>query len=257
MNDIFKSDLNEEDKSGIKNYLSIIQTLIEMNKNREKVSEIIGFLVDYFSNFIRDFDKNAQQKLEFFDELRLSAEKIDKEQNEENLDPISLFLEHIDSMIETSQRNSPDKCVMISTLHGSKGLEWDYVFIPGLEEGILPHRLSETKKEKEEERRLLFVGMTRAKTKLYLSSCRIRNFGQESEPCSFLSVLKKSPDVHFIDLTKEQKEQLERGDYPNPSDRTDSESSFVEEEEEEDFRDISPNKINRRLMMFPPDVSYH
>ena len=55
------------------------------------------------------------------------------------------------------------------TLHGSKGLEYDVVFLPDCNEGIVPHKKSEKKEELEEERRMFYVGITRAKEELYLS----------------------------------------------------------------------------------------
>jgi DNA helicase-2/ATP-dependent DNA helicase PcrA len=79
------------------------------------------------------------------------------------------------------------------TLHAAKGLEFPVVFIGGLEQGILPHvRSGEDDAEVEEERRLLFVGITRARKELYLSYCRIRTFrGQVSAtiPSFFLGEL--------------------------------------------------------------------
>ena len=79
------------------------------------------------------------------------------------------------------------------TLHTAKGLEFPLVFIMGLEEGLFPHSRSQTEAAQlEEERRLFYVGMTRAEQKLYLSSCRFRRyFGnmdqQISEPSRFLN----------------------------------------------------------------------
>ena len=79
------------------------------------------------------------------------------------------------------------------TLHTAKGLEFPVVFIMGLEEGLFPHsRSMEEGRQLEEERRLFYVGMTRAEQKLYLTSARFRRyFGnmdqQVSEPSRFLS----------------------------------------------------------------------
>ena len=79
------------------------------------------------------------------------------------------------------------------TLHAAKGLEFPVVFIVGLEQGLLPHaRSGESDAELEEERRLLFVGITRAQRELYLSHCRLREFrGQRTAtiPSCFLNEL--------------------------------------------------------------------
>jgi DNA helicase-2/ATP-dependent DNA helicase PcrA len=79
------------------------------------------------------------------------------------------------------------------TLHAAKGLEFPVVFIIGLEQGLLPHsRSSDSDAELEEERRLLFVGITRARRELTLSHCRIREFrGSRSStiPSLFLGEL--------------------------------------------------------------------
>jgi superfamily I DNA/RNA helicase len=60
------------------------------------------------------------------------------------------------------------------TLHASKGLEFECVFIPGCEKGLLPYNLYKTEVDEEEEKRLLYVGMTRAKKLLYLTHARSR-----------------------------------------------------------------------------------
>ena len=88
---------------------------------------------------------------------------------------VALLKEHIEryeqSLAEASKKDSetdPD-AVCLTTMHGSKGLEFDIVFLPDCNEGIVPHKKSLTGKELEEERRMFYVGMTRAKERLYLS----------------------------------------------------------------------------------------
>ena len=81
-------------------------------------------------------------------------------------------------------REEPDKeekdGVLLLTMHAAKGLEFDTVWIPGIEEGTIPHERSE---DIEEERRLLYVGCTRAKTRLILSRNRHRGGnGQTASP---------------------------------------------------------------------------
>ena len=80
------------------------------------------------------------------------------------------------------------EAVRIMTLHGAKGLEFDTVFLPDLNEGILPYHRAGTGADIEEERRLFYVGMTRTKEHLYLTWTRYR-FGKEMRPSRFLAPL--------------------------------------------------------------------
>jgi superfamily I DNA/RNA helicase len=85
------------------------------------------------------------------------------------------------------------------TLHASKGLEFPTVFLVGLEEGVLPHQRSVTEGTKDEERRLLYVGITRAQKKLTMTYCTIRTkWGQQvsCEPSSFLMELDDEYLIH-------------------------------------------------------------
>ena len=110
--------------------------------------------------------------LENIAELINAAAKYDKQTEQPSLldylQQISLFSD------ADSYDNSTDR-VALMTLHAAKGLEFENVFITGLEEGLLPHeRSSENDDETEEERRLFFVGITRAKTELFISYARYR-----------------------------------------------------------------------------------
>lgn len=97
------------------------------------------------------------------------------------------------SLISNTDREEGEK-VSVMTLHMSKGLEFDHVFILGLEEGILPHSRSMTEdSDVEEERRLLYVGITRAKKQAHLSWARVRAlYGRESfqYPSGFLNEIR-------------------------------------------------------------------
>src|SRR5262249_7993578 len=89
--------------------------------------------------------------------------------------------------------------VTLMTVHAAKGLEFPVVFIVALEDGLLPHaRANGDRNELEEERRLFFVGITRARRELYLSRCVVRTFrGQQQATISskFLSELPEGPIV--------------------------------------------------------------
>ncbi len=89
--------------------------------------------------------------------------------------------------------------VRLSTLHAAKGLEYGHVFVVGVEEGILPHRESLDPVRIEEERRLMYVGITRARRSLHVSYCERRKQARELIPCEpsrFIAEMGKD-DIRF------------------------------------------------------------
>ena len=103
------------------------------------------------------------------------------------------------SMLEGREDGEPD-AVKLSTLHAAKGLEFGHVFLVGVEEGILPHRESIDNDQIEEERRLMYVGITRAQKSLNISWCKKRKRAgemQQCEPSRFIAELPKDDVRHF------------------------------------------------------------
>lgn len=103
------------------------------------------------------------------------------------------FLENITLASDVDGWNDKQDCVSIMTMHAAKGLEFPVVFLTAMEQGLLPHERSLGKVEDiEEERRLAFVGLTRAKEQLFVSFCRLREFRGSTVyamPSMFLSEL--------------------------------------------------------------------
>ncbi|MDQ3267486.1 MAG: UvrD-helicase domain-containing protein [Pseudomonadota bacterium] len=88
--------------------------------------------------------------------------------------------------------------VSLSTLHAAKGLEFGHVFMVGVEEGTLPHHQSEQPEQIEEERRLMYVGITRAERSLQISYCTKRKHGKEWQVCEASRFLKELPADELI-----------------------------------------------------------
>ncbi len=151
-------------------------------------------LSGYHDHLEADAKGGGEDRLANVDELVSAARQFDREHPGAS---ILEFLEEISLASAVDRWKDEEGAVTLMTLHAAKGLEFPVVFIVGLEQGLLPHaRSSDSDAELEEERRLLFVGITRAQRELYLSHCRVREFrGQRSVtiPSEFLGELPEEP----------------------------------------------------------------
>ena len=159
-----------------------VQSRIKLTDLVEKVFKESG----YEQMLLRE-GTEGEMRWENVKELVSVAQKYDEMESE---DKLSAFLEEIALASDVDKINQSDEAVHLMTLHSAKGLEFPVVFIAGLEEGILPHSQSMLSHvEMEEERRLMYVGLTRAKEKIYLLFTRQRMlFGstQMNSPSRFL-----------------------------------------------------------------------
>src|SRR5205807_9098178 len=127
-----------------------------------------------------DGTPQGDARLENLREVRGLAEEFDT--HEDPAEALEMFLTEMTLRSDVDAYSEDEEGVTLITLHMVKGLEFPVVFLAGLEEGLLPHRRAvENEKEMPEERRLCYVGMTRAKDRLYLS-CAFRRhlFGQSA-----------------------------------------------------------------------------
>ena len=127
---------------------------------------------------------------------------VDYDNEKENADLVT-FLEEVSLLTDIDKWNDDVKQVTLMTLHSSKGLEFPIVFIAGLEEGLFPiSQYLDQNDELEEERRLFYVGATRAMEKLYLSYSRLRRrFGAEVMPMTVSRFINELPEKN-IDYIK-------------------------------------------------------
>ncbi len=130
------------------------------------------------AHYERDKVDRAQTRVENLHELVTAArhfvqEEVEDEQQSQ--DPLTAFLAHAALEAGDEQASDWQDCVHLMTLHSAKGLEFPLVFLAGMEEGLFPHHLScEDPAKLEEERRLCYVGMTRAKSRLFLTHAEAR-----------------------------------------------------------------------------------
>ena len=126
-------------------------------------------------------NEEDQERLENVEEMITAAGQFAREDPNRT---IGDFLETITLASDVDGWDERQDCVSVMTLHSAKGLEFPVVYMLAVEHGMLPHARSlEQEEEVEEERRLCFVGMTRAKEELYLCNARYREFGGRGNYC--------------------------------------------------------------------------
>ena len=133
-------------------------------------------------HYLKEKGEKGQARVENLEELVNAAAEYEPE--EDDLDPLSSFLSHAALEAGEGQADAWEDCVQLMTLHSAKGLEFDQVFLCGLEEGLFPHQLSvEEPGRLEEERRLCYVGITRAKQALVISYAEHRRLHGNETYC--------------------------------------------------------------------------
>jgi DNA helicase-2/ATP-dependent DNA helicase PcrA len=145
----------------------------------------------------REQTAEAVSRLENLDELCVAAAQFE---SREDRGELAAFLDSVALIADVDELSEPRAAVTLMTLHSAKGLEFPVVFLTGLEEGVFPHgRALEDEDGIEEERRLAYVGLTRAKRRLFLSYAaqrRLGAFGGMREPSRFL--LEVPPDALVV-----------------------------------------------------------
>ncbi len=186
---------------GLEEFTNIISDLIGKIKKLNPeimIQEILD--KSKYLKYLED-DPDFDNRLRNIEELRIKAREIGFEIEDpyfKNMEFVQRFsLINNDESINNSDSGADSEKITLITLHQAKGLEYSVVFIIGFEQGLLPHARSlENLSEMEEERRICYVGITRAKERLYLSNCSQRftwnnsgknMFSQTQLPSQFLS----------------------------------------------------------------------
>ena len=178
----------------------------------EEILSTTGLRMEYEIN--KSLENEA--KVENLNEFKTVALMFE----ESGIYDLQTFLENIALVSDRGQYNNDGDEVSIMTLHSAKGLEFNVVFLLGMEEGLFPHNRSfNSLSNLEEERRLCYVGITRAKEKLYLLSARQRTiFGKTSGTIESRFIREINGDlINKISLVKEHEEKRVVGNMYNSS----------------------------------------
>jgi DNA helicase-2/ATP-dependent DNA helicase PcrA len=175
-------------REALAGFLSLLEGVREQ-RSTLPLAELIGLLIERtgYERYLRDGSEEGEERWQNVVELRTKATDYD------DLEPetaVQRFLEEVSLVQDVDALESSGEAVTLITLHAAKGLEYPYVFILGLEEGLCPHvRSLDDPAQLEEERRLFYVGVTRAMRNLYLlHASRRTQYGGASyrDPSRFL-----------------------------------------------------------------------
>jgi DNA helicase-2/ATP-dependent DNA helicase PcrA len=188
---ILANELPARARDALNGFLQLIERLA-----RETAGLVLGETVEHMlagsgltEHYKKEKGEKAESRVENLEEL-INAARGYEHDEAEGLDPLSSFLAHAALEAGEGQAEAWQDCVQLMSLHSAKGLEFPLVFLTGLEEGLFPHQHSLTDPPRlEEERRLCYVGMTRARERLVLTQAELRRLhGNEhyTSPSRFL-----------------------------------------------------------------------
>ena len=189
--------------TGIRTFLGIVERLAESEEGRP-LDELVALTVEtsgLLEHYRREKGERAEARLENLNELITAARRFEDrlarepDPEDEYADrPLAAFVRHTVLEAGEGQADEHTDSVQLMTLHAAKGLEFPAVFLCGMEEGLFPHQRSlESHAQLEEERRLCYVGMTRAKQRLYLTNAESRRLHREERHPSPSRFLREVP----------------------------------------------------------------
>ena len=200
-NEIFKGTKAAQFVALIENFAA--------NYAERQISELLAAILNEsgYEKMLRT--EGSQERLDNLAELKQSVYEYETSCGEEST--LEHYLSHVALFTNNDAADNSDK-VKLMTVHSAKGLEFPYVFLCAMNEGVFPSKKTDTIQKMEEERRLAFVAMTRAQKGLYLSEAEDRNFdGSPRYPSRFLLDIEPA----LLDYTQKPQEGLiiETKDY--------------------------------------------
>ncbi len=171
--------------NAIKGFLDLIESMATESQELE-LADLTDHVLNrsgLIAHYKKEKGEKGQARVENLEELVSAAREFEYDEEEaEGMDILTAFLAHAALEAGEGQGDPWEDCVQLMTLHSAKGLEFPLVFLSGMEEGLFPHKMSlEEPGRLEEERRLCYVGVTRARKSLYITHAEVRRLhGQEN-----------------------------------------------------------------------------
>lgn len=199
---IASGDLNGRAANAVNAFMSLIERMARETRGlglHDQVDHVIhvSTLLDFFK---KDKGEKGETRVENLLELVSAAKSFEPDPAEE-MAPLDEFLSHAALEAGEGQADAWEDCVQLMTMHSAKGLEFPLVFMCGMEDGLFPHQRSLADPDGlEEERRLCYVGITRAKQTLYISYAeqrRLHGVDNYAQPSRFIAEI---PDEYIEEI---------------------------------------------------------
>lgn len=179
------------------NIISVLRAKAQMISLPELVRELLES-ISYIQEFEADSEEDAQDRIDNIEELVNKTVAF----NQENENPtLSSFLEEVALVADIDNVDDSTPCALLMTIHSAKGLEFEHVYLAGMEDGLFPGYMSvvsDKPEDMEEERRLAYVGITRAKKELTLTASKSRMTRGEMQYNAVSRFVKEIPK-HLMD----------------------------------------------------------
>ncbi len=199
-----ETKFSQKQLQGIEEYLRNILALRAMQNGGRPLSELITSVIERFryKDYLKEDTETYEEKKGNIDELIAKATEWQEEASSPTL---SAFLEELSLKSSSDNKEAVIDSVKLMTLHNGKGLEFPVVFLVGMEEDLFPHvNVKDSPSGLEEERRLCYVGITRAQDHLFLTAARYRflwGYPRNMKPSRFLKEL-PSKHIHILSHQK-------------------------------------------------------
>ena len=184
--------------NALQGFVELIEAMDSELKPLDELHEQVDHTImrsGLIEHFKKEKGEKGQQRIDNVEELVSAAREFEFSDDESEADILSSFLSLAALESGDRQGDPGDECVQLMTLHSAKGLEFPLVFLCGVEDGLFPHKMSlKDAGGIEEERRLCYVGITRAMRELYISHAETRRLHGKEEPAVPSRFLKEIPN---------------------------------------------------------------